>query len=42
MKLTLENKLGSAYEPDIPPKSDSKENTEFCRALIYQGTNTGI
>lgn len=42
MKLTLENKPGSAYEPDIPPKSDSKENTEFCRAFIYQSTNASI
>jgi len=42
MKLTLKNKPASAYEPDIPPKSDSKENTESYSAFVYQGTNTGI
>lgn len=35
MKLTLDNKPGSAHDPDIPPKSDSKENKNFCWTFIY-------
>lgn len=34
MKLTLEDKPGSAHDPDIPPKSDSKENKDFCWAVV--------
>ncbi|RMC12690.1 hypothetical protein DUI87_10214 [Hirundo rustica rustica] len=36
MKLTLDNKPGSAHDPDIPPKPDSKENKNFCWVFIYQ------
>lgn len=39
MKLTLDNKPGSAHDADIPHKSDSKENKNFCWAFICQVFN---
>lgn len=39
MKLTLDNKPGSAHDADIPPKYDSKENKNFCWVFTYQVLN---